>query len=320
MEENFNELRKKFTEAFSVHYRISDEVLNNFSQMIWENPDEALDNFGKCYNESLNKAYTDSTTGKNNRWFVDAFAGGPHEAIPSAYYNVIGSVYPIFDRKLKNKSLEKIFGIFDGMRNDYVYLSHTSYIKEPLLLSDISIARAQYWPGLEGMEGERLIKKYNNLFCDFKYEAIDEKGNFNQEIIDSDFLVAYTILRNDFCDWGDEYAKVANPKFLDRVVNGISGMRFAFYEKLKNLSAEEIKNLNREVEDENYLSKIEKKLNLKLDIKIEQGRKRLKELLPKSLHKKIDEKFNKKDWVDPFFLQSNKNYLLKYCIENLLEE
>jgi hypothetical protein len=313
--ESFEEFSKKIETAFSIYHKISKEVLDNFSQLLWMNPEKALDQLISIYDNSLDKVYSDEN-GKNNRCFVEMICGGPHEAIPSAVYNSVGTIYPFLDRKIKDNALKKILSILDGIRYDYVQFSHISYIKEPTLTSDITISRPLYWPGMG--EGENLIKKYNNLFCDFKSEGIDKNGIFNQEIVDSDFIVAYSFLRNDFCNWGEEYVKIANTKFLERTINGIIGMRFAKYFRLKSLSEEEKEVINHEAQDPNFYSKNEEKLNEILEKRISDEETRLKELLPKSLHGKIEEKILQKDWVDPFLFLDHKSYFLKSNIERCI--
>jgi len=303
--------------SFMKHYFISEDVTEKFSQLLWENPKNALNNLFDFYDKTLDKAYIDSE-GNNNRSFIEAECGGPHGAIPSAFYNSIGGIYPFLNRELKNYALGKIFGILDLIDFQSVQRSHTYYIKEPLLLSDISIASPLYWPGMD--EGEYLIKKYNNLFCDFKSELINEEGFFKKDKVKSDFIVGYSLLRNDFCNWGEEYAEISDKNFLERVIQGIVGMRFAKYFKLKNLSEQEIEKINKEARDPDFYSRNQIKLNNILDVKISKGRLRLKELLPVSLHKKIEEKMVPKDWAEPFYFGFHNDYLLKKTIERYVEE
>jgi hypothetical protein len=220
---------------------------------------------------------------------------------------------------MKNCALEKILNIMDGINNRYIQISHTPYIREPLLLTDICISRPMYWPGMEGEEGEHLIKKYTPLFCDFKTELINEEGFFNKNEIKSDFIVAYTLLRKDFCNWGEEYVEIANERFLNRVLQGITAMRFADYFKLKSLSQEEIDGINHESQDMEFYSKNKTKLNQILDKKIVEGRNRLRELLPQSLQDKIEEKIEQKDWADPLLFQSHKNYILKSWVDYFIK-
>ena len=316
--------KDKISEEIRNHYKryfnIADDSLDKFSQLIWENPKQALYNFEELYHKTLDKAYTNPKTGENNKWMVYAYCGGPHEAIPSAFYNSVGAIYPFLDRETKNYALEKILKIFDYLRNDYVQISHTSYIREPLLLSDIQIVRGQYWPGLEGEEGERLIKKHK-LFCDFKSEFIDGDGFFNKDIVNSDFIVAYSLLRSDFCDWGESYIQIVNSNFLERVVKGIVGMRFAHPVSIQNLSQEEIEMINEKSNDSKFYDNIKDKLKEKIEIEIFKRKNRLKELLPVNLHSEIEKNFNKQDWVDwKLFMWYHKSYLLKSYIDSYLED
>lgn len=313
MDENFLE---EFRESFKVHYKISNEILNNFSQMLWENPDVALDNLFKAYNNSLNEAYTNKT-GETCRAFVEATCGGPHEAIPSAFYNAVGTIYPFLSREVKNKALCKILNIMDRIRSDYVQTSHTSYIHEPLLLSDIFIVRPFYWPGLE--EGQRLVNKYNNLFCDFKFEMIKENGLFEKRKVNSEFLVGYFLLRKDICNWSEGYLEIVNEKFLDRILQGVVGMSVAREFRLKNLSTEEINAIEEESEGKINYQEDKSKLEIILNSEIDNEKIRLKDLFPKPLHKKIDFFVNKKDWIDPFLGGYNKNHLLLYEISKFLD-
>jgi hypothetical protein len=317
MNENFF---KELSNQFMKHYNLSRDVAENFSQEIWKNPEKALDSLIGWYNESLDKAYTNPKTGENNRAFVEMTCGGPHEAIPSAVYNCIGEIYPFLNRDLKNKALKKIFGILDFQNIRNIQFSHTPYIREPLLLSDISISRQMYWPGLAEGEGEYLIKKYNNLFCDFKFENLTEDGFFKRDKVKSDFIVAYSILRSDFCNWGEEYSKIANPNFLNKVISGVVGMRFAVDSRMKALSEEEKKEINRQAEDLDFYTKNEARLNEALEKNIIRGKERLKQLLPTQLHKSIEEKFIAKNWVDPFYFLDHKGYILKRYIEDLVKE
>lgn len=143
-------------------------------------------------------------------------------------------------------------------------VGHTTGIIEPLLLADIGIARPLYWPGLE--EAEMVLKKYSNFF-DLQKELIEEDGLFNPRKVVSDFLMACSLLRSDFCDFGEDYAKTANSQFLERALRGIVWLRFG-------------------MKDGNTTEGIEK------------GNKRLRELLPKSLHERIEPLRQEGGWVD----------------------
>ncbi|MFH1503249.1 MAG: hypothetical protein ABIE36_01170 [Candidatus Diapherotrites archaeon] len=294
--EGYKRVCEDMMNGFRKHHNLSKEVSENFSQVLWENPEQALNSLFDWYNESLDRAYTNSKTGENYRDFVEMVAGGPHEAIPSALYNSVGGIYPFLDRELKNKALSKTLGILDLQNYVNVQISHTPYIKEPLLLSDITIARGLYWPGMD--EGKNRIKKFESFF-DFKFEYMTKEGFFKKDLIDSDFIVAYSLLWKDFCNWGEEYLEVANPSFLERVLKGIVGMNFASSFKLKNLSEEEIKGINSKAEEESYYSRIKGKLDGILEKKISNRTKRLRELLPVSLYEKIDNKIMGQDWADP---------------------
>ncbi len=230
--------------------------------LLEKNPDEGIKQIRKAYDSGLDYAYT--SNGKNNRAFVEAIAGGPHEAVPAAVYNVVGKVYPRLTKEQKYAALEKIIGIMDGFNSEDVQTSHTSNIHEPLLLSDIVIARWIYWPGL--YEGKQLIKKYGE-YSRFEKEMMDESGLFKDGSVRSEFLTAVALLRSDMCNWGEDYACSANPLFLERVLKGIVGMRFAVPNKLRGYSDE-------------------------------QGVARLKELLPANVHERLEPLKQEHDWAE----------------------
>lgn len=87
-----------------------------------------------------------------------------------------------------------------------------------------------------------------------------------QKKVKSDFLVAYSLLRSDFCDFGEQYVGTANPLFLERTIKGIVALRFGVAKRQKD---------------------------------VDKGIERLKELLPGSIHYKIDPIRKEAGWADP---------------------
>ena len=294
---------KTIMESFSKQHTLANEVSEVFSQFVWENPQKALDELFNWYDNALNKAYTDKE-GNNARYFVEAIAGGPHEAIPAALYNSVGAIYPFLDRKTKNTALHKILNILDGINSQYVQLSHTSYIREPLLLSDISTVRPIYWPGLD--EGKRKINECK-VFPDFKIKYM-HNGFFKKEMVDSDFIIAYSLLRNDLLEWGDAFVEVVNPSFLDRVLEGIITMCLTLNYNVLGLTKEELNGVD------------QKKLHDKIHARIEKEKKNIKNILPKTLDKKIDEIIEKADRPNIFDFVSNRAYQVEYIIAHILEK
>jgi len=212
---------------FISHEAASVVHVEPLARLLLDNPDKAIEMIISTYNGALDDAYTNED-GENVRGFVEAIAGGPMEAIPSDVYNAVGAVYPFLDRERRDKALGKVLSILDGINYAYVQTSHTPFIREPLLFSDLCAARMLYYPGLD--EGKGLLKQFGNSgidsFLELKGEIIDENGLFRREKVRSDFLVAYSLLRTDLSDFGEMYAGVAQPNFLDRTVKGITGMYF----------------------------------------------------------------------------------------------
>lgn len=253
---------------FNSHEIAALEHVEPLARLLHDNPEGGIRRIVDAYNKGLNSAYT-KEDGTNIRGFIEAVAGGPYQTVPWAVYNAIGAVYPYLDRRLKDLALGKIvYEIFDGLNYGYVNGArgegHTTGIREPLLLADIGIIRPLYWPGLR--EAEFEIKKYSNFF-DLQKELVKEDGLFDPRKVNSDFLLAYSLLRSDFCNFGEDYIKAANPRFLERTLQGIVWLRFGG--KDGNTSES-----------------------------IEAGNRRLRELLPESLHNRIEPLRQEGGWVD----------------------
>ena len=262
---DIDEIIGQIKNAFATHEACAIIHVDPFAQLLMDKPDEAINHIFDIYDRALDDAYTDEQN-RNCRAFIEAIAGGPYETIPWALYNAVGAAYPFLEREQKNNALTQILNILDGRNyaevNGARGAGHTTGIREPLLLSDIAIARPLYWPGLH--EEENLWKKCSS-FEDFKKQNMNEEGMFKKDRVKSDFIVAYSLLRSDLANFGEDYIKAANPDFLERTLQGIVGMRFA-----RTKTPDEIKN----------------------------GRERLHTILPKSTHEKIETLMQKADWVD----------------------
>ncbi len=178
----------------------------------------------------------------------------------SSLYNAVGSIYPLLDRRQRDNIIRAHLNQFDRLNYLAVNSNHTPNIREPMLLADIIIARPLYWPGLND---EKALWEGKNSFAELEEEVITENGLFDPTKVRSDFLVAYAIMRKDFTQFGEDYAKVANPDFLNRVIKGIVALRFAGAK----------------------------------DKEIESKRNSLYELLPKSVHEKIESARQESDWT-----------------------
>jgi len=290
-------------ESFSKHYAIANEVSQTFSEYVWDNPRKALDELFDWYNNALDKAYTDKK-GNNVRGFIEAVAGGPHEAVPAALYNSVGAIYPILDREMKDVALRRVLGILDGINNLYVQLSHTPYIKEPLLLADIATVRGLYWPGLD--EGKRRIDD-EIMFADFQHKYLNN-GYFKKGTVDSDFIVAYSLLRNDISDWGEPFAQAANPSFLERVLKGALTMRVSLDHNILGLTDEELGGADRD------------RLNKRARERMAEGKQRLKTLFPRSVHRRLDQLSENNDWPNIFDFTDHRSYHIERVVAHLLED
>lgn len=261
-----NKIIQGLQKSFDSHDAAAIAFVEPLAQMLMDNPDEAINRIFSTYNAALDAAYTNNI-GNNVRSFIESVAGGPYQGVPWALYNSVGAVYPYLERPQKDRALKQVLNILDGL--NYVDVNggrgagHTTRIKEPLLLSDINIARYNlYWPGLH--DEEKLWKDQPD-FSILQGEIMTSDGMFRRDKVKSDFLVAYALLRSDFYNHGEEYAKAANPNFLYRTLKGIVGMRFAHAEN---------------------------------EEQVRSGMDRLRVLLPFNVHDQLEPIRLEADWVD----------------------
>lgn len=223
LRKDLEKVMEEMARSFTSHEVSSLIHVEPLAKLLLDDPDKGISQICNVYNKGLDEVYTNSK-GENCRAFIESIAGGPMETIPYAVYNAVGAVYPYLNREQKNKALRQVLNILDGINTRYICESHTNGIREPLLLSDINICRWPYWPGLH--EGKQIVTKFP-AFVSFKENMIDSSGRFISGKVLSDFIVAFEILRSKNCNYGDEYAALAQektPEFLERVLKGIAAV------------------------------------------------------------------------------------------------
>jgi hypothetical protein len=124
-------------------------------------------------------------------------------------------------------------------------------------------------------EGQMIIKKYGSLY-EIRKRLMNDDGTFKRKYAASDidanegvcseFLVGYSLLRSDFCDYGNEAADALEPNLLDRIVKAVVAMRFG-----------------RAADGEDFNA----------------GKIRLRQILPERVHEKIERFTNEHDWANP---------------------
>ena len=143
-------------------------------------------------------------------------------------------------------------------------VGHTTGIREPLYLGEICTVRGLYWPGLD--EGKLRIVQQDGDFDKVRTNLMTEGGMFRKDKVHSDFLVAYAFLRSDFSSFGERFVEVCDKGFMDRTVTAIAKIRVA---------------------------------HARTGGDVQKGFARLRELLPRSLHERIEPASKIEDWVDP---------------------
>ncbi len=111
------------------------------------------------------------------------------------------------------------------------------YIGGPELKSDLIIARG--YPPED--EGKKLVEKFSGDFYSFRQELMDIRGLFKPEKVDDEFIVASSVLVSGM---KDQYAGMAQKRFLYRVLRGLIGMR------LSQAEPPEFENLTEELKEE----------------------------------------------------------------------
>ncbi len=133
-------------------------------------------------------------------------------------YNSIGVIYPYLNKQQKNMVVKAHLRQFKPIEQSHVNHNHTRFIREPLLLADICAAsKSRYWPGFSS---ESYLWEDEKSFSDLE-KQIMENGLFKTKKVKSDFLVAYGLLSSDISKFGEDYIKVVQPEFLNRVLDGI---------------------------------------------------------------------------------------------------
>jgi hypothetical protein len=265
MEFDSAEFNRELNRAVDTHFASALLHVLPLAERLMDDPDRAIDDIFVIYDRALNDAYRDDD-GRNDRALVESIAGGPHEAVPWAVYNAVGTAYPYLEREQRDKALEKILQILDKRNylevNGAVARGHTTGIREPLLLADIVLARPPYWPGLFD---EQHIWKDKLTFWEIQNEIMDENKMFRPDKVNSDFLVATAFLNPRVTQFGEAYAEAVNPAFLERVLKGNIAIEFG---------------------------------RKKVPEEIEERKRELLEALPETLHDRLDPILEEADWVD----------------------
>ena len=94
---------------------------------------------------------------------------------------------------------------------------------------------------------------------------MNREGLFRPDRVDSDFVVARTLLSGEECDLGELYVAVAEREFLDRAVRGIVALHAVTVQMRGDRNGQ---------------------------------MKKLKQRLPKSLHYRIDPIWEQGGWAD----------------------
>lgn len=237
-----------------------------FEQLLNEDPDKAIGEINSVYHKSVEAAYEDCEVKQYLGW-----VGGPNPHIIISILNSVGRKYPSFTDEQKMSALERFLCILDDTRSDVTngsnlsFIGYTPNIREPLLLSDISISQPGYWPRERANAERKWIKRKFTSYDKLSKDLLLGDGTFDKKKIASDFLTALGILRNDRL--ADDYILAVDPQFLDRCVQGISELEFHFIDPADKSN-------------------------------IEKRRKKLHALFPKELYERIEDFSNKRYWVN----------------------
>lgn len=248
------------------------EVVNHLQ----ENPERAGEIVSDEYRNRLNDFRS-----REGSAYVE-----PGEDVALPVVNAVGEVYDSLNREQKNEALASVLSNFDRVKYN-VAQRYVSGIDEPMLVADISIARDWYWSGLDFVDGLILTDFAESGSGNDPY--IGKRENFEElteelledGIVDargqSNFLTTYALLRSDRSDFGEEFSQKLDKEYLEDVMRGIVALRFGLFSY------------------DPWGDRRERGLT---DEELEEGRRRLEDLLPSPLHDDIDSLRQDTDWID----------------------
>lgn len=236
------------------------DPVRELEELLSKNPTVGVTKIAETYKAAVKDHYHGDTA------YLSSL-GGPCEGSVCKVYDVVGVVYPDLTREQKDEALRQLLDVWGHLKHNEVQFTHTAFIDEPLLSADIYIAGRDYWPGIDGRDSPLLKKLPNSNVGEVIKQILDEDGDILPKAC-SRFVVAYALLRNDF--WKDKennakFAEALNPAFLDSTIKGITWMRFGY------------KTFARDPEG---------------------SMARIKELMPKSQHDKIEQYEEEGGWAD----------------------
>ncbi len=253
-----------------------------FKSALMGNTDVAITSISKLYRDM-----TDSYFGYDAQ--VEKLSGGAPSSMAIPLLNAISDVYGKLSRIQKDAVLNQTLEILDKydfwIVNGPMGSGHTSTIRNPQYLAEICmLSNNMYWPGLD--EGRIIITMHGGSWQAIKEDLITKYGFFDRSEakdaeghpigrpkIYSDFLVAYAFLRKDISNFGEEFASAINKNFLDQVITAI-------------------------VKLELHNAKTPKEIAKRLSA--------LEDLLPESLHAKLESAAYTEGWVDAYNFATDK--------------
>lgn len=265
-------LMRGIDEIFQKQGIAIDVFVGDLERRLKTDPRAAVKTLRSTFYHTLEEAHDKEATGID-RSYANAMTGGPHEGVPRAWMNAVGAVYPLLPRDVRGEALAEIVGVLDHYRWNVVQTLYMPGVRDPQLVADIGIVRPLYWPGLDH-QNQKLLAEFET-FEQFRKTAMNAEGLFNPRVVESDAIVGTTILRSDMCKWGEEFVQATHPELTDRLTRGIVTWRFSPRPR-------------REYSDQSdcFWSDPAK------------GTARLKELLPRSLHDRIEPLRLQADWPD----------------------
>lgn len=148
----------------------------------------------------------------SNPAFTEAIAGGPNQDWIAPLLNVIGDLYPAFDRATRERALRTCLSYLDGL-NYFYSQNHLELMDGPWLVGDILINRGLYWCGY-ARQCELLTAHTTWDACAPLVEAARSKFWFAMAVINREY--ASPGVRHGF--YG------AYPRLVDHTLDAIAGL------------------------------------------------------------------------------------------------
>jgi hypothetical protein len=248
--------RKQFVDrmmsSLDSQYDDASSIAQEYYELMQSDPNSAIERLGEFINRARNL--------NEDAAFVEAIAGGPNHDWTAPMLDIIGTVYPLLERNVREKGLRKCFNFLGHLRCDYSQ-NHVELINEPWLAGDLVINEPWFWCGYK--EYCEILEK-QKTWSEFEQHIPEAK---------SQFWLALAVIRPKYSSLEvrlNFYRKY--PELVSRTLDALAGI---IYEEAQRMNQQEGINAEDHIEeclsdyDTYWYKDIKKKMLEKKWIKLE---------------------------------------------------